>query len=56
MNIMEYENDFELCEYNPISIEYQKEIQMMASVIEKPAMSFFERLMKKIVLTYGTQN
>ncbi len=50
---MEYENDLELCEYNPISIEYQKEIQLLAKIVEKPAMSFFEKLMKKIVLSYG---
>ena len=50
---MEYENYLELCEYNPISIEYQKEIQLLAKIVEKPAMSFFEKLMKKIVLSYG---
>ena len=50
---MEYENELELCEYNPMSIEYQKEIQVLAALIEKPAMSFFEKLMKKIVLTHG---
>ena len=43
---MEYENDLELCEYNPISIEYQNEIQVLAAIVEKPAMSFFEKLMK----------
>lgn len=50
---MEYENDLELCEYNPVSIEYQNEIQTLAALVEKPAMSFFEKLMKKIVLAHG---
>ncbi len=50
---MEYENDLELCEYNPVSIEYQNEIQALAALVEKPAMSFFEKLMKKIVLAHG---
>lgn len=50
---MEYEYDLELCEYNPISIEYQNEIKLLAATIEKPVMSFFERLMKKIILSYG---
>lgn len=53
MSYMEYENDVELCEYNPISIEYQKEIQLLAKMVEKPAMNFLEKLMKKIVLTHG---
>lgn len=47
---MEYENDLEMCEYNPISLQYEKEIRMLAAIVEAPAMSFFQRLMKKIVL------
>ena len=47
---MEYENDLELCEYNPMSIEYQNEIQALAALVEKPAMSFFEKLMKRIIM------
>ncbi len=50
---MEYENDLELCEYNPMSIEYQNEIQALAALVEKPAMSFFEKLMKRIILAHG---
>ena len=47
---MDYENDLELCEYNPISLQYEAELRTLAQIVEKPAMSFFQRLMKKIVL------
>ncbi len=46
---MEYENDLELCEYNPVSLQYEKELRALASIVEAPAMSFFQKLMKKIV-------
>jgi len=46
---MEYENELELCEYNPISLQYEKEIKLLAQIIEAPTMSFFQKLMKKIV-------
>ncbi len=52
---MEYENDLELCEYNPISLQYEKEIRTLASIIEAPAMSFFQRLMKKIILAHSAR-
>lgn len=47
---MDYENDLELCEYNPISIQYENELKALAKIVELPAMSFFQRLMKKIVV------
>lgn len=50
---MDYEKDLELCEYNPISLQYEKEIRMLAAIVEAPAMSFFQKLMKKIVLAKG---
>lgn len=51
---MDYEKDLELCEYNPISLQYEKELRMLAAMIETPAMNFFQRLMKKIVCANGT--
>lgn len=50
---MDYENDLDLCEYNPISVEYEKEIRLLARIVEAPAMSFFQKLMKKIVVAHG---
>lgn len=46
---MDYEKELELCEYNPVSLEYEKEIRALAAIIEAPYMSFFQKLMKKIV-------
>ena len=51
---MNYETDLELCEYNPVSLAYQNELKMLAQMVEAPAMSFFQRLMKKIVVAHGT--
>ncbi len=48
---MDYEKDLELCEYNPVSVEYENELRMLAKIVEPPAMSFFQKLMKKIVCT-----
>jgi len=53
---MNYEADLELCEYNPNSIAQQNELKLLAQMIEVPAMSFFQRLMKKIVLAHGTNS
>jgi len=50
---MNYEQDLELCEYNPVSVAYQDELRMLAKMIETPAMSFFQKLMKKIVVAHG---
>ncbi len=52
---MDYEKDLDFCEYNPVSLQYEKEIRMLAKVIEKPSMSFFEKLMKKIILARATE-
>ena len=48
---MEYENELELCEYNPISVAYEKELRELAKVVEVPAMNLFQRLMKKIIVS-----
>ena len=48
---MEYENELEYCEYNPISVAYQKELRELAKIVETPAMSLFQRLMKKIIVS-----
>ena len=45
---MNYENDLELCEYNPQALKYEKELQALARIVEAPSMSFFQKLMKKI--------
>ena len=52
---MDYEKDLDFCEYNPVSLQYEKEIRMLAKIVEKPTMSFFERLMKKIILARATE-
>ena len=46
---MEYENDLELCEYNPMSIQLEQELKTLAKIVEAPSMSFFQKLMKKII-------
>lgn len=48
---MEYENELEFCEYNPISVAYEQELRELAKVVETPAMSLFQKLMKRIVLS-----
>ena len=53
---MNYEADLELCEYNPICVSQQNELKLLAQMIEAPAMSFFQRLMKKIVVAHGTNS
>ena len=50
---MEYENELELCEYNPISLQYEKEIKLLAQIIEAPTMSFFQKLMTLQVFKTG---
>ena len=55
MKIMDYEYDLELCEYNPISLQYEKELQTLARIVEKPAMSLIQKLMKKIICSQGVQ-
>ena len=49
---MNYESDLELCEYNPVSLAYQEELKVLAKMVEAPAMSFFQKLMKKIVVAH----
>lgn len=50
---MDYERDLELCEYNPVSLAYEEELRALAQAVEAPAMSFFQRLMKKIILSHA---
>ena len=50
---MNYESDLELCEYNPVSLAYQEELKVLAKMVEAPAMSFFQKLMKKIVVAHS---
>lgn len=52
---MNYDEDLELCEYNPISIQYENELKALAKIVEAPAMSLFRKLMKKIILTNGAR-
>ena len=52
---MDYENELELCEYNPISVKYEQELKALAQVVEAPAMSFFQRMMKKIILSHTVE-
>ena len=52
---MDYEKDMELCEYNPLSIKYEVELRQLAQIIEAPAMSFFQKMMKKIILSNGAK-
>ena len=46
---MDYEKDLDLCEYNPMSIQLEQEMKALAKIVEAPSMSFFQRLMKKII-------
>ena len=55
MKLMDYENDLELCEYNPVSVQYENELRMLAKIVETPAMSFFQKLMKKIIFAHGIE-
>ena len=55
MRLMDYENDLELCEYNPVSVQYENELRMLAKIVETPAMSFFQKLMKKIIVAHGIE-
>lgn len=48
---MEYESELEFCEYNPVSLQYEAELKMLAQVVEAPAMSFLQKLMKKIIVS-----
>jgi len=50
---MNYETDLDLCEYNPVSVAYQEELRTLAKLIEAPTMSFFQKLMKKIVVAHS---
>lgn len=52
---MNYENELDFCEYNPVSLKYQNEIKDLARIIEKPSMSFFQRLMKRIIVSMGAE-
>ena len=49
---MDYENELEYCEYNPVSVQYERELQALAKIVEAPAMSLFQRMMKKIILSH----
>ncbi len=49
---MDYEKDLELCEYNPISLQYEKELRELSKVVEAPVANFFEKLRKKIILAH----
>ena len=52
MNLdVDYEENLELCEYNPVSVQYENELRTLAKLLETPFMSFFQRLMKKILLS-----
>ena len=48
---MSYEEDIELCEYNPVGIKYQNELRKLARIVEAPAQSLFQRLVKQIILS-----
>jgi len=52
---MDYEKDLELCEYNPISLKYEQELRALAQIVETPAMSFFQKMMKKIILSHTVE-
>lgn len=52
---MDYENEVEFCEYNPISLQYEKELRELAKVVEQPAKNLFERLVEKISLSVAVK-
>lgn len=49
---MDYERNLELCEYNPVSLAYEEELRILAQTVEAPAMTFLQRLMKKIIVSH----
>ena len=49
---MDYERDLELCEYNPVSVAYENELRALAQAVETPAMTFLQRLMKRIIVSH----
>ena len=42
-----------VAEYNPKAIELNMELKTLAKMIEVPKMSFFQKLMKKIIVAQG---
>ena len=52
---MDYENELEFCEYNPMSVKYENELRALAKVVEAPAMSLFQKMMKKIILSHTVE-
>lgn len=52
---MDYEKDLELCEYNPMSLEYEREIRELARAVKSPAKCFFQKLLKKIILSHALE-
>ena len=46
---MNNEHDFEFAEYNPKAIELNLELKALAKMIKTPKMSFFQKLMQKII-------
>ena len=54
MNNEEYDVDF--CEYNPRSVELEKELKALVAKVESPNLSLFQGFMKRIMLSSSTQN
>lgn len=47
---MDYQNELDFCEYNPMSVQYEKELRELARVVEQPAKNLFEKMLEKISL------
>ncbi len=47
---MDYQNELDFCEYNPISVQYENELRELARVVEEPAKNLFEKMLEKITL------
>ncbi len=54
LNHEEYNPD--MCEFNPRSAELEAELRKLAQSVENPKMSFFQSLMKRIILLSSAQN
>lgn len=52
-NKMDYENELDFCEYNPMSVELEKEIRDLARVVETPAKCLFQKMIEKITLSHA---
>ena len=52
---MEYENLMDYSEFNPEAIKIENELKMLAQIIETPAESFFQKIIRKILISHAKE-